>query len=128
MYERFYQIEDHKYRHLRFVVTPKEVRKVLKSFFELCNLKPIPITFKRDLRGKKNTPIMGVFTCPEEGFEKVGFSFAVDDLELLAVIHEFSHYRLYCHRKWGTYKVHGRLFYKQLDDLVTFYKTSMRSF
>jgi predicted SprT family Zn-dependent metalloprotease len=114
--EAFYVRENRKYRRLRYIVTPKEAREILNTLFNYFNLKRISIKFQKKVifEGEE---VVGFFSFPEIDM-KLCLKFEREELELLTVLHEFTHYLVYSKNKWGTYKIHGTKFYTQLAEVI----------
>jgi predicted SprT family Zn-dependent metalloprotease len=125
MLEKFYQKEDYKYRHLRYALSIAETRKVLKELLDYTNLPKIKLNFKSNLKWKGDTAA-GLFLCPELGRYKLQLNFDTEKIELLTVLHEFTHYYQYKNYKWGKYSIHGKQFYSLLQYIAAVYRLHIK--
>jgi hypothetical protein len=120
--ESFYKKENIKYRQLRYCLLVYEAKPILKWLFQWYRIKEIPCKFQQRVKWKGEY-VVGVFLAPEYHYS-LQLRFEKEDMELLTILHEFTHYLYYTKHKWKDYKnvIHGKGFYRELDKVIQIYK------
>lgn len=120
--ELFYTQENKRYRNLRYWVLKSEATKILKQLFKKYQLAPIQVTFQKKVI-HKNSLVYGVFLCkntlPKRIKPMIKFEYASEGMELLTLLHEFSHYLHFSKKETLTPKnCHGNQFYSLLKIVI----------